>query len=60
MGTVLASSCDDGVVRLWKMDFRGKWLCVTRVQGRGGEAAAEEGATPEAAGGLRVRPVPGT
>lgn len=31
-GTVLASSGDGGVVKLWKCDFNGKWKCVSAVQ----------------------------
>jgi len=32
-GTVLASSGDSGVVKLWKSDFRGNWKCVSDVHG---------------------------
>ena len=32
-GTVLASSGDGGVVRLWKCDFQGKWRCVSEILG---------------------------
>mmetsp|Transcript_8025 Transcript_8025/g.15118 ORF Transcript_8025/g.15118 Transcript_8025/m.15118 type:complete len:359 (-) Transcript_8025:18-1094(-) len=32
-GTVLASSGDSGVVKLWKSDFRGNWKCVSDIHG---------------------------
>lgn len=32
-GTVLASSGDGGVVRLWKSDFQGHWKCVSEIVG---------------------------
>lgn len=32
-GTVLASSGDCGVVRLWKSDFQGQWKCVSEIVG---------------------------
>ena len=32
-GTVLATSGDKGVVRLWKADFGGTFQCVTTIQG---------------------------
>ncbi|EED86731.1 predicted protein, partial [Thalassiosira pseudonana CCMP1335] len=30
-GTVLASSGDGGVVKLWKSDFQGRWKCVSEI-----------------------------
>ena len=33
LGTVLATSGDDGCVRLWRSNFRGKWACVSEVVG---------------------------
>ena len=32
-GTVLASSGDRGVVQLWKSDFEGNFICVSKIQG---------------------------
>ena len=32
-GTVLASSGDGGVVKLWKSDFQGRWKCVSEIVG---------------------------
>ena len=32
-GTVLASSGDSGVVKLWKSNFKQEWQCVSDVQG---------------------------
>jgi nucleoporin SEH1 len=43
-GTVLASSGDCGVVKLWKSDFQGKWKCVSEIVGdTTGMAAASAG-----------------
>lgn len=39
-GTVLASSGDSGVVKLWKSDFRGIWKCVADVHGTVRDQAA--------------------
>lgn len=30
-GSVLASSGDDGVMRVWKQNLRGAWICVSQV-----------------------------
>lgn len=32
-GTMLSSSGDDGIVRLWKSDFDGNWICVSTIAG---------------------------
>ena len=32
-GTVLASSGDCGVVKLWKCDFQGRWKCISEIVG---------------------------
>ena len=32
-GTVLASSGDGGMVKLWKCDFQGRWKCVSEIVG---------------------------
>jgi len=32
-GTVLASSGDGGMVKLWKSDFQGRWKCVSEIVG---------------------------
>jgi nucleoporin SEH1 len=39
-GTVLASSGDLGVVKLWKSDFKGVWKCVADVHGTVRDQAA--------------------
>lgn len=33
-GTILASSGDDGVVRLFKTNFEGKWMCLSMISGQ--------------------------
>lgn len=32
-GTILASSGDDGVVRLYKANFNGEWKCLSMITG---------------------------
>ena len=39
-GTVLASSGDCGVVKLWKSDFQGRWKCVSEIVGDSSGLAA--------------------
>lgn len=39
-GTVLASSGDGGVVKLWKSDFQGRWKCVSEIVGDASGVAA--------------------
>ncbi|CAL8105034.1 unnamed protein product [Orchesella dallaii] len=40
-GTILASSGDDGCVRLWKGNYMGNWRCVSILRGDGTQANAE-------------------
>ncbi|XP_002411485.3 nucleoporin SEH1 [Ixodes scapularis] len=35
LGTILASSGDDGCVRLWKANYMGIWKCIAALQGDG-------------------------
>jgi WD40 repeat protein len=42
-GTVLASSGDDGVVRLWKPNFKHKWTCLSVVS-----PEVDQGSSPSA------------
>ena len=57
-GTVLASSGDDGQVRLWKANYMDNWSCVAslRGDGRGGKmegiAAGKGFKTPSASMGM--------
>lgn len=39
-GTVLASSGDGGMVKLWKSDFQGRWKCVSEIVGHTAGVAA--------------------
>jgi nucleoporin SEH1 len=32
-GTILASSGDDGTVRLWKKNFANEWKCLSIISG---------------------------
>ncbi|XP_071785423.1 nucleoporin SEH1-like isoform X2 [Asterias amurensis] len=34
-GTILASSSDDGLVRLWKANYLGNWKCIQEMKGDG-------------------------
>ncbi|XP_033338964.1 nuclear pore complex protein Nup44A isoform X1 [Megalopta genalis] len=47
MGTILASSGDDGCVRLWKDNYINNWKCVAVLKGDGTSAQSAE--TPTAA-----------
>lgn len=47
MGTILASSGDDGCVRLWKDNYINNWKCVAVLKGDG--TAAQSADLPKAA-----------
>ncbi|XP_051159511.1 nucleoporin SEH1-A isoform X1 [Leptopilina boulardi] len=47
MGTILASSGDDGCVRLWKDNYINNWKCVAVLKGDG--SAAQSAETPTSA-----------
>ncbi|XP_035730686.1 nucleoporin SEH1-A-like isoform X1 [Vespa mandarinia] len=47
MGTILASSGDDGCVRLWKDNYINNWKCVAVLKGDG--TSAQNAETPAAA-----------
>lgn len=38
-GTMLASSGDDGTIRMWQSDYQGNWVCVSTVCGELGSIA---------------------
>ncbi|XP_066594573.1 nucleoporin SEH1-A [Prorops nasuta] len=42
MGTILASSGDDGCVRLWKDNYINEWKCVAVLKGDGSSAQSAE------------------
>ena len=42
MGTILASSGDDGCVRLWKDNYINHWKCVAVLKGDGTSAQSAE------------------
>lgn len=42
MGTILASSGDDGCVRLWKDNYINNWKCVAVLKGDGTSAQSTE------------------
>lgn len=44
MGTILASSGDDGCVRLWKDNYINNWKCVAVLKGDGTSAQSAEAA----------------
>ncbi|XP_015927081.1 nucleoporin SEH1 [Parasteatoda tepidariorum] len=41
-GTILASSGDDGCVRLWKANFNEKWKCIATMKGDGTTESTEK------------------
>ncbi|XP_003395291.1 nucleoporin SEH1 isoform X1 [Bombus affinis] len=45
MGTILASSGDDGCVRLWKDNYINNWKCVAVLKGDGTSAQSAETST---------------
>jgi len=47
-GTILASSGDDGQVKLWKSNYLDQWRCVATLQGNG-QQQQDESAFPQAA-----------
>jgi len=53
-GTILASSGDDGCVKLWKANYLDNWACVTTLRGDG---QAVEGASSLAKHGFSKLPV---
>lgn len=42
-GTILASSGDDGCVRLWKMNYMNSWKCVAVLKGDGSQSGGDMG-----------------
>merc|ERR1719317_513840 len=48
-GTILASSGDDGQVKLWKSNYLDQWRCVATLQGNGQQQQDEVSAFPQAA-----------
>lgn len=48
-GTMLASSGDDGTVRMWKSDHQGSWACVSTISGDLGAASNSAASLPGAA-----------
>ena len=44
MGTILASSGDDGCVRLWKDNYINNWKCVAVLKGDGTSAQSADAA----------------
>ncbi|XP_069681868.1 nucleoporin SEH1 isoform X1 [Periplaneta americana] len=53
-GTILASSGDDGCVRLWKANYMNNWKCVTVLKGDGTQAQSDSStpAAPSPSSGL--------
>jgi len=43
-GTILASSGDDGRVRLWKGNYMGNWKCISTMKGDGTHVSLDHGA----------------
>lgn len=48
-GTILASSGDDGLVRLWKRDFMDEWRLLSELSGDKGEAISHAAASSSSA-----------
>ncbi|XP_033626113.1 nucleoporin SEH1-like [Asterias rubens] len=54
-GTILASSSDDGLVRLWKANYLGNWKCIQEMKGDGTSVPpAMPFASQEQGGGRQV------
>jgi len=51
-GTILASSGDDGFVRLWKANYMNNWKCVAALKGDGTQAQSEPSAPTAPAGSV--------
>jgi len=51
-GTILASSGDDGFVRLWKANYMNNWKCVAALKGDGTRAQSEPSAPTAPAGSV--------
>ncbi|XP_033611624.1 nucleoporin SEH1-like, partial [Cryptotermes secundus] len=53
-GTILASSGDDGFVRLWKANYMNNWKCVAVLKGDGTQAQSDSSvpAVPAPSGGV--------
>ncbi|XP_077561814.1 nuclear pore complex protein Nup44A [Haemaphysalis longicornis] len=47
IGTILASSGDDGCVRLWKANYMGIWKCIATLQGDGGVVQGDKLSTAD-------------
>mmetsp|Transcript_13581 Transcript_13581/g.19776 ORF Transcript_13581/g.19776 Transcript_13581/m.19776 type:complete len:379 (+) Transcript_13581:62-1198(+) len=52
-GTVLASSGDGGVVKLWKSNFKGIWSCVSDISGNNPNVVGPSSAS---SGGMQMAP----
>lgn len=50
-GTVLASSADDGQVKLWKSNYQDNWKCVANLRGDGGHSKDYTSGGPGSLGG---------
>lgn len=45
LGTILASSGDDGCVRLWKANYMNSWKCISILRGDGTQAKSDTSVT---------------